>query len=89
MSVLSGNPWMVDTAATITTDRVRILGFRWVGADSAGDACIVQDGKGVTIWESLCAGSNYVESDMYPAARSYTGLIVATIDSGRLYVTFG
>lgn len=89
MSTLTGNPWMIDSAATVATERVRVLGFRWVGATTAGHACIVQDGAGVTIWESLCAGDNYIESDMFPAPRTYKGLIVQTIDSGRLYVTFG
>lgn len=89
MSVLSGNPWMIDTAATLTTDRIRVLGFRWVHADTACDTCVVTDGAGVTIWESVCAGANYVESDTFPAPRAYKGLIVATIDSGRLYVSFG
>lgn len=89
MSTLSGNPWIVDTAATLTTERVRLLGFRWVGATAAAESCVVTDGAGVVIWESIAAGDNYVESDLFPAARTYKGLIVATIDSGTLYVSFG
>ena len=90
-NVLEGNPWLIDTASgtAITTERVRILGFRWVGASAAGHACIVTDSGGVTIWESLAAGSNYVESDTFPVVRVYRGLTVPTLASGRLYVEFG
>lgn len=89
MSVLSGNPWMIDTPAAITTERQRILGFRWVAGATAGDQCIVTDTAGVVIWESVAAGSDYVESDMFPTARVYKGLTVTTLDSGRLYVSLG
>lgn len=89
MSVLAGNPWLVTVAAALTTDRVRLLGFRWVAAATAGDTCIVTDAAGIVIWESVAAGADYVESDMFPVARIYKGLTVSALDSGRLYVSFG
>lgn len=89
MSAISGNPWMIDAAAAISTDRLRILGFRWVAGATAGDQCIVTDAAGNVIWESVAAGADYVESDMFPAARMYKGLTVTTLDSGRLYVSLG
>lgn len=88
-NVLSGNPWKVDTAAALTTERVRVIGFRWVAGTTAGHTCIVTDAAGVVIWESVAAGADYVESDMFPVARMYPGLAVSALDSGRLYVSFG
>lgn len=62
-----------------------IKNIRWVGATTAGHACVIQDADGVTYWESLASGANYVESDL--AERHWQkDFQVTTLASGRLYI---
>ncbi len=87
---LTGDPWKIDTAAGNTTTpaatgQLTVTRVRWVGASTAGHACILKDGQGRVRWHSIASGSNYVEGDSGFAAN---GLIVDTIQSGTLYLYF-
>ena len=84
---LSRRPWSLDTAAVITTDRVRIASMRWVGATTAAHACTVEDKNGEIIWRSLASGANFVD-ETFPDA-DFDGFELAVIDSGVLYVYYG
>lgn len=81
-------PWILDTAATITTDRVR-CNLRWVGATTAGHTCLIKDNGGRVVWRSVASGANYVESDaVNPGGGpfNFEGFILDTIGSGILNV---
>lgn len=85
---LTGNPWIVDTAAVITIDRVR-CNLRWVGATTAGHTCLIKDNAGRVVWRSVAGGANYVESDaVNPGGGpfNFQGLNVDTIASGILNI---
>jgi hypothetical protein len=61
--------------------------MRWIGATTAGHALIVTDSAGVTIFESVADGSNYI--DVFPFYRIVDGLTVQTMQSGKLYAYLG
>lgn len=81
---LTGPVWTVDTAATLTTARVRLAGIRWVGATAAQHVVLITDLAGRRVWSSEASGSSYVEADDRSHAGIVKGLIVVTIDSGVL-----
>lgn len=83
----TGNPWQVDTAAVLTTERVRVRGIRWVGGTTAGHTAVIKDNKSDTVWSSVAAGANNVESDLFAdRGMNFDGLNVTTIASGVLYI---
>ena len=84
----SGNPWRLDEAGVISTERHKIVGIRWVGATTAGHVCVLKDASGKYIWESVAAGANYVEADTIHVQREYKGITLVTLESGVLYVEF-
>lgn len=86
------NPWIIDTAGAtvLTADRVR-CNLRWVGATTAGHGCIIKNAAGKTVWESVAAGANNVESDQLNGGGgpfNFDGIAVTTLASGRLYIEF-
>ena len=89
---LSRKPWSLDTAAVITTDRIRIRSLHWVaGANgdtsTAGDNCQVEDSGGERIWEVTATGANFdKESYFGDKGRNFQGFELAAIDNGVLYV---
>lgn len=88
----TGNPWVLDTAdcnTLLTSARVKIVGVRWVGATAAAHYAELQDTHCNTIWRAVSGGSSYVEADSVNSNRLYTGLKVASLGSGKLYVEFG
>ncbi len=87
---LTQNPWIIDTAAstTISTDNNLKLNYvRWVNATTSGHQCVIQNEDGMVIWESYANAANYVERDQLK--RTINGMIVPTLDSGKLYIYFG
>lgn len=86
---LTKQPWMVDTAAgtVLTTERLKVKGVRWVGATTAGHQAVITDRNSRTVWESVAAGANHVESDLIESEDpGWDGLRVPTLGSGRLYI---
>lgn len=92
------NTFILDTAhasnllrSTLAPDLPQVMGvknIRWVGATTAGHACIIQDADGVVLWESLASGANYVESDLTERVWR-KDIKLPTLGSGRLYITVG
>ena len=87
----SRRPWSLDTAAVISTDRIRVQSLKWVtltgGVD--GDNVNIEDANGEIIWQSInvAATDEFIDTD-YPYA-DFEGFEVAVIDRGILYVTYG
>jgi hypothetical protein len=46
---------------------------------------VIQDSDGIVYWESVAAGSNYVESDLTERVFQ-KDFAVPTLASGRLYI---
>ena len=83
---------MLDTGdcnKLLTSERLKITGIRWVGATAAAHYAELQDKSCNTIWRAVSGGSSYVEADNVNVNRLYTGLICASLGSGKLYVEFG
>lgn len=86
---LTGNPWVIDTPAVLTTDLTRVRGIRWVGATTAGNGVVIKDSLGRTLWESAAAGLNNVESDhvnVIGPGWNWRGITVTDLAAGRLYL---
>jgi hypothetical protein len=86
--------FLLDTAGTTLLRQalapgesinLRIKGIRWVGATTAGHACVIQDEDGVVYWESLATGANYVESDLMERTWQ-KDFKLTTLASGRVYI---
>lgn len=61
--------------------------IRWVGATTSGHALIIKDSAGVVIFDSLADGSNYI--DVHPFYRIVDGIVIDTMQSGRVYAYLG
>jgi hypothetical protein len=85
---LSRRPWALDTAAVITTDKIRVNTLRWVGATTAGHTCQVEDKNGEVIWSAVATGSNYGEESGLLGNTNFDGFELAVIGSGILYVYY-
>lgn len=85
------NPWKIDTASAtpLTTDLVRVKGFRWVGSTTAGHTAVVTNVATKTMWASVANAANYVEADALGLnGLNMQGLVVPTLASGILYIEF-
>ena len=83
----TGNPWVLDTAASIKTTPVKITYMYWVPNAAANDLTIISVSGG-TIWDmdALTGGTPGIEKfdpqDPYKA----NGFNLSVIDGGTLYV---
>ena len=86
------NPWIIDTASAtaILTSWADVRSFQWIGATAAGHELVVQDQDGRVIWRRLSQGDNHIFESIYENryGLGVNGLIVPTIGSGTLYITF-
>ena len=82
---ITGPIWVLDTAGEISTRVIRIERIAWKNATTANHTVKVTDTSGNTIWEDFAAGATYNTSE--PVHREVTGLIVQTLDSGKLYIS--
>lgn len=91
-NVLTFPVYKIDTVGTIiAADKpVKLNGVRWVGTSTtaAGDAVEIRDGRGNTVWQTVATGAYYVEADT-PAIRHFMGMVVATLNSGTLFLEMG
>ena len=89
---LTANPWVVDTAAAgaILTDWANLRSIQWEGATTAGHEAVVQDQSGRVIWRRIAQGTNQNFDTEFEGrfGRQVNGLIVPTLGSGTLYITF-
>jgi len=86
----SRRPWALDTAAVITTDRVRVRGLRWIGATTLAHVCQVEDKNGERIWDSVATGANFKDETQFGEGQGadFDGFELAVISSGILYVYY-
>lgn len=85
------NPLYIDTAAAsaVILGRLEITKIRWVSTTaSAGHQCVIQDGNGDPVWESVAPADDHVDSDGWTDDNplAVTGLIVPTLSSGAVYI---
>ena len=87
---LTSNPWVIDTASatSLTTQRIKVKGVRWIGATTAGHTCVIQDDDSKVKWASVAPSSNYVEADTPTNSTPWNGIKVPTLGSGTLYIEF-
>ena len=76
---------MLDSAGTIVTGDVRIERIAWKNATTLNHTAKVTDGAGNTVWEDFASGATYNTSE--PIFREVSGLIVETLQSGKLYIS--
>ena len=86
-NITTGNPWILDTAGTITTKPIRVRRLRWTPTTD-GDDLAVTDNGGNSIWslKAIAADSNQGLGYTLELGGSLNGLTVGTIDHGTLYV---
>jgi hypothetical protein len=81
---------LVTAPATITKNTWAVARFRWVTLTvGTGDSCVVQDGFGNVIWQSLAtatAAVTWSEETDFSKEPPVNGLICATLTSGTLYI---
>ena len=90
---LTLNPWVVDTpaAGAISTDYADVRSIQWVAPSAAaGNEAVVQDQSGRVIWRRVAAGTNTnFDTEFHGRwGRRVNGLLVPTLASGTLYITF-
>lgn len=81
---LTSNPWVLDTAGAVFSGEVRIDRVAWKNASALNHTVLVQDSAGKTIFEDFASGATYNTSE--PLGRTYTGVTVTTLNSGKLYL---
>lgn len=81
----TGPVWVLDSTGTVTTNTVHIERIAWKNATTLDHTAKVTDGEGNTIWEDFASGATYNTSE--PIFREVTGIVVSTLQSGKLYVS--
>lgn len=86
------NPWTVDTASAtaILTDWANLRSIQWIGGTTAGHEAVIQDKDGRVLWRRLATGANQDFETVFPERLGHpvNGLLVPTLTSGVLYLTF-
>ena len=85
-NVVTGNPYVIDTASSTAIDTApmrRLRRVRWVGATTAAHTAVIQDGAGTVKWAGHAIAN---ATDDSPVDVSMTGLLVPTLASGKLYL---
>lgn len=85
------NPFYIDTAAaaSVIIGRLEITKIRWVSPNAAaGHQCIIQDGAGLPVWESIAPADDHIDSDGWTDENPLVvvGLTVPTLASGVVYI---
>lgn len=75
----------IDTAGTVTSESIPVLGFIWSNVGTSGDDLLVKDRSG-NIVLSLKGSANQPVNIMFGKHISFQGLTVVTIDSGILHI---
>ncbi len=86
---LTANPYIIDTAATITEGLIHINRITWKEPGTEGDDLTLTDGADNVIEDvnALNVGTG-AEMDK-ELNQMFTGLKVSVIDAGTLYVYYG
>jgi outer membrane protein assembly factor BamB len=85
----TGNPWILDTAAVLSTNLVYVDKMVYI-PNAADNDLIVEDNAGKVIWQvrAIAASANYesVGMETFDGPILCNGFEVATIDGGSLKV---
>ena len=81
---LTSNPWVLDSAGSKYSGTVKIDRISWKNVTTLDHTVLIVDGSGKTIFEDFASGATYNTSQ--PIGRSYTGVTISTLSSGKLYV---
>lgn len=81
---LTSNPWVIDSTGSKSSALVRIDRIAWKNATTLNHTVKVVDTAGKIIFEDFASGATYNTSQ--PIGRSYTGVTVQTLSSGKLYI---
>lgn len=73
------------TAAGTIPGPIIVESFRW-SADTAGDDLVVNDGSGDPIFVSKADINNFTDVHYMGLSGSFDSIVVATIDTGTLYI---
>lgn len=94
-NIFEGTPpiWILDTvsATPVTTDSIRIyrIVFEPGTASVAGDECLLKDAAGNTIFDEFSTGADFESIDRTfdtNKGKNFTGLILATLTRGRVFI---
>ena len=80
--------WKLDTAGTISSDRIRVSKMRWI-PNAAGDDLLVSNSAGEVIWEitnALAGGVAGAEEVDFGDGHDIDGFVLTTLGGGVLYV---
>ena len=83
---LTGNPYLVDTAAVITKESVSVIRMVWESPTTAAHTLDVVSNDGSKLWSTtaIAGGTGIVYEREFGFPCS--GINVVTIQSGTLYV---
>jgi hypothetical protein len=76
--------YVFSAQADALTGITYVKHIRWVGATTAGHTLTVTDTAGNVILYSIADGNYFI--DIHPFYRYFTGIVVASMGSGALYV---
>ena len=84
---ITGNPWILDTAGSVTTSPFKCQYLKWTPTTD-GDDLLIVDNAGNTVWslKAIAADSNQGIDYKEPIEGVINGLSITTIDNGTLYV---
>ena len=82
---LTGNPWVIDTAAVITTGPATVLKSEWQEPTAADDLTILDNGGNTIYDDNAIAGGSGIRLEVKIAGQM-NGFNVSVIDGGTLYV---
>jgi hypothetical protein len=89
-NVTTANPWILDTAAVITTEPVRVRRMTYIPNAADNDLEVKHANGGGVIWvtRAIAAASNNesVGQEAFEGPIGCSGFNLATIDGGKLYV---
>ena len=77
-----------NAAGDLTLNRSQVLSIVWVGATTVSDVAILRARNGSRIWEGRATGTDTYIGKVFSGdgVLAKDGLVVETLDSGRLYV---
>jgi len=85
---LGGSPYLIDTAAIITTRPIFIRQMVWQEPSAAAQDLTVLDKGGRVLWDENALAGGVGVSIEQDINQMCNGLNVSVIDSGTLYVYF-
>jgi hypothetical protein len=86
VSNLGASPLILSAQGDSDSRQFLVSWMRWNGATAASHTLQVTDAAGNIIFESEADGANFI--DIQPIFKPCRGIVVAHMDSGKLYVFY-